>query len=67
MLKIDLEPGDSVRIGDSTVVTVLEKSGRRTRLSFQADASVPIRRVKSRSSDSKIAAANGIAGALSPA
>lgn len=29
---VDLEPGDSVRIGDNTVVTFTGKTGRRARL-----------------------------------
>lgn len=46
MLKLDLSPGESVRIGDDVVVTLEKKTGQVARLSFEADRSIPIRRVK---------------------
>lgn len=66
MLTIDLEPGESVRIGDIAVVTLREKSGRRARVEFQADRSVPIKRVTQPTSDAKLAAAGGITGKVNP-
>lgn len=45
MLKLDLKPGESVRIGDYAVITMEEKSGKVARLSIQADKSIPIDRV----------------------
>lgn len=44
MLKLDIKPGESVKIGDIAVITLEEKSGKVARLSIQADKSVPIRR-----------------------
>ena len=68
MLTIDLEPGESVKIGDIAVVTLREKSGRRARVEFQADRSVPIQRISSAPSEAKLAASGGITGeALSAA
>lgn len=63
MLKIDLRPGESVRIGDVAVITLEEKSGKAARISFKADRSVPITKV-SESSPAKIAAAVGITGEM---
>lgn len=51
MLRLDLKPGDSVRIGDganSVVVTLEEKSGKAARIAFQADRSVPIVKIQKR-------------------
>lgn len=45
MLKLDLRPGESVRIGDIAVITLEDKSGKTARLSFDADKSVRISRV----------------------
>lgn len=68
MLTIDLEPGESVRIGDVAVITLREKSGRRARVEFQADRSVPIRRIeRGPTTDAKLAAAGGITGQALPA
>lgn len=44
MLKIDLRPGESIRIGDA-VVSVEEKSGQKVRLAVDAARSLPIRRI----------------------
>lgn len=46
MLKLELSPGESVRIGDDVVVTLEKKTGQVARLSFEADRSIPIRRVE---------------------
>lgn len=59
MLKIDLGPGESVRVGEATV-TLEEKSGQRARLAFEADRSVPIRRVQQPSTDLRMAAEYGL-------
>ena len=67
MLSIELEPGESVRIGDFAVVTLREKSGRRARIEFQADRSIPIRRVSTGPSDARLAASAGITGEPLPA
>lgn len=44
MLKLDIKPGESVKIGDIAVITLEDKSGKVARLSIQADKSVPIKR-----------------------
>lgn len=68
MLKIDLEPGQSVRIGDFAVVTLEEKSGQRARLAFKADRSIPINKVsRAATSDAQIAARVGLSGEPAPA
>lgn len=48
MLRLDIKPGESVRIGDgpnAVVITLEEKSGRNARIAFEADRSVNITRV----------------------
>lgn len=45
-LRLDLKPGESVRIGDNIVITLEDKSGRSARIAFEADRSVKITRVK---------------------
>lgn len=45
MLRLDMEPGESVRIGDFCTITLEDKSGKKARISFDADKSVPIRKV----------------------
>ncbi|HWL29590.1 MAG TPA: carbon storage regulator [Burkholderiaceae bacterium] len=45
MLKLDLSPGQSVRIGSDVVLTLEKKTGQVARLAIDADRSVPIRRV----------------------
>lgn len=59
MLKLDIKPGESVRIGDVAVITLEEKSGQIARLSIQADRSVPIKRT-SPSSAAQFAAKYGL-------
>jgi sRNA-binding carbon storage regulator CsrA len=46
MLKLDIKPGESVKIGDYAVITLESKSGNTARLSIKADKSVPINRVE---------------------
>lgn len=46
MLKLDLSPGESVRIGTDVVLTLEKKTGQIARLAFVADRSIPIRRVE---------------------
>ena len=46
MLKLELRPGESVKIGDVAIITLEDKSGKAARIAFQADRSVPITRVK---------------------
>lgn len=62
MLKLDIKPGESIKIGDIAVVTLEEKSGQIARLSISADRSVPINRVTA-SSAAKIAAEFGLSQA----
>lgn len=45
MLKIEIGPGESVRIGDNVIITLEKKTGQVARLAFDADKSVPIKRV----------------------
>ncbi len=49
MLRLDIKPGESVRIGEganAVIITLEEKSGRNARIAFDADRSVKIARVK---------------------
>lgn len=51
-LFMDLEPGDVVDVDDGRIqLTVVEKSGRRARVRFEADRSIPIVRNESQSSE----------------
>lgn len=43
MLKIDLRPGEKLRIGDA-VITLEQKSGQLARLVIDADKSIPVRK-----------------------
>lgn len=45
-LRIDLRPGESVKIGDVAVITLEEKSGKAARIVFKADRSVPISKLE---------------------
>ncbi|MDN7179099.1 carbon storage regulator [Caballeronia sp. SEWSISQ10-4 2] len=58
MLKMDLKPGESVKIGDVTI-TLEDKSGKVARLSIEAPTSVPIDRV-SQATPASMAARSGI-------
>lgn len=60
MLNIELEPGESIRIGNYATVTLVKKSGKRARLSFQADKGIPINKIDTASSDAKLAARYGL-------
>lgn len=42
MLRLDIRPGESVRIGDNITITLENKSGNRARIAFDAPRSVPI-------------------------
>lgn len=42
MLRIDLKPGESVKVGDDITVHLEEKSGQRARLAFDAPRTVRI-------------------------
>ena len=46
MLKLDISVGESVRIGSDVVITLEKKTGQVARLSFEADRSIPIRRIE---------------------
>lgn len=49
MLRLDLKPGESVKIGEgpnAVVITLEDKSGRNARVAFEADRSVKISRVQ---------------------
>lgn len=61
MLKIELRPGESVKIGDYAVITLEDKSGKIARLAIEADRSVPVTRTKQQSA-ARIAASMGITG-----
>lgn len=61
-LRLDLKPGESVRIGDFAVITLEDKSGKTARIAFEADRSVPISRVSKQAS-----AAESLRGGLLPA
>lgn len=45
-LRLDLRPGDSVRIGEHAVITLESKSGKAARITFRADRSVPITKIQ---------------------
>lgn len=47
MLRLDLKPGEVVRIGEgptAVVITLEEKSGKAARIAFEADRSVIIQK-----------------------
>lgn len=48
MLRLEVNPGDTVRIGQNVVMRMEARSGRAARLSFEAPASVQIRLVSQR-------------------
>lgn len=45
MLRLDMKAGESVQIGDFLTITLEEKSGKSARIAFDADRSIPIRKV----------------------
>lgn len=61
MLKLELSPGESVQIGSDVVVTLEKKTGQVARLAFDADKSIPIRRIEREPAQRK---AFGITGEL---
>jgi hypothetical protein len=60
MLKIDLEPGQAIMVGDMAKVLLESKSGRRARLSVEAGKDVPIKKVNTQTSDARVAANRGL-------
>ena len=60
MLKLDIKPGESIRIGDYATITLEEKSGQIARLSISANKEIPIKRAGP-SNAAKIAAEVGLA------
>lgn len=46
ILRMDIKPGESIRIGNYAVITLEEKAGKASRLKIDADRSVPISRVE---------------------
>ena len=60
MLKMDLRPGDSIRVGDA-IITLEDKSGKVARIAFRADKDVPIRRV-TQGRAARAAAETGLTG-----
>lgn len=61
LLRIDIKPGESIRIGDVAVITLEEKTGKLARLAIEADQKVPVSRVQ-RQSTAQLAASMGITG-----
>jgi len=57
-LKLEIRPGETIAISDTVTVTLEEKSGQVARLSFEADRSIPIRKVDP--ADGRIAAMAGL-------
>lgn len=45
MLRLDIKPGESIRIGDLCVITLEDKSGKTARVAFDADRSIKITKV----------------------
>ncbi len=64
MLRLDLKPGESVRIGNYATITLEDKSGKSARIAFHADRSVPITRV---AVEERPDPTRGIAGVRAPA
>ena len=46
ILRMDIKPGESVRIGPYAVITLEEKAGKTARLKIDADRAVSISRVE---------------------
>lgn len=64
-LVLDVKVGDSVSIdNDRVVLTVLEKSGQRARLSFKADPDVKVQRVARRTTTGAAQARMGLQPAM---
>lgn len=59
MLKLDIKPGESIKIGDYATITLEEKSGQIARLSISASKDIPIKRARP-SNAAKIAAEVGL-------
>lgn len=61
LLRIDIKPGESIRIGDIAVITLEEKAGKLARLSIEADKKVPVSRVQFQNT-AQLVASMGITG-----
>lgn len=61
LLRIDIKPGESVKIGEYAVITLEEKSGKIARLAIEADRKVQVSRTQ-RHSTAQLAASMGITG-----
>lgn len=61
LLRIDIKPGESIRIGDVAVITLEEKAGKLARLTIEADKNVPVSRSQ-RQNAAQLAASMGITG-----
>lgn len=59
MLKLDIKPGESVKIGDYATITLESKSGNVARIAIKADKSVPITR-SGQATPAQIAARGGL-------
>lgn len=61
MLRLDIKPGESVRIGNYATITLEDKSGKTARIAFHADRSVPITRVQADKEDDPTRGISGVA------
>lgn len=61
MLRLDIKPGESVRIGNYATITLEDKSGKTARIAFHADRSVPITRVQVEKEDDPTRGISGVA------
>lgn len=61
LLRIDIKPGESIRIGDVAVITMEKKLGNIARITIEADKSVPVSRTN-RQNTAQLAASIGITG-----
>ena len=59
LLKIDLGPGEKLRIGDA-IVTMEQKSGQRARLVIEADKSIPVRKESEPNASIQLIAKQGL-------
>lgn len=62
MLKLDIKPGESVKIGDYAVITLEAKSGNTARIAIKADRSIPVSRVENVGNAAQMAAKVGLNG-----
>ena len=65
MLRLDLKPGESVRIGNYATITLEAKAGKAARIAFQADKGITISRIQpAPPQEKKSNPLHGIAAAL---